>query len=129
MLDSSLWHVPLLLGALETLWDPLSVLHGLCAPWLFPCHDGDALRAAQRSLLLFVLPYVPGPFDDALQCENRCLAPSRVSHGLDLPDVGLERLIQTVALFLSLHARFFAAFSLLPRLHPLVPPFPFCSAR
>ena len=129
MLNSSLWHVPLLLGTLETLWDPLSVLDGLCAPWLPPCFDGGALRAAQKSMLLFVLQYIPGPPYDALESEIRFVAPSGLSHGLDLPHDVLGHQIRTLALFLSLHARSFAAFLLLPRLHPVVPPFWFCSAR
>ena len=44
----------------ENLSDSLSVLDGLCALCLSPCLDGDALRAAQKSLLQFVLQYVPG---------------------------------------------------------------------
>ena len=105
------------------------MLDGLCAPWLSTCFDRDEPRAAQKSLLLFALHYVPGRFGDVLESEIRFVAPSGFLHGLDGPHDVLERLIQTVALFLSLHARFIAAFLLLLRLHPLFPPFPFSSAR
>ena len=129
MLISRHWHVPLQLGDLETFWYPQSVLEGLCEPWFSPCFDGDDLRAAQKSLLLFVLQYVPGRFGDALDSEIRFNAPSGFWHGLDLPHDVLARYMQTLALFLSRQARSFAAFLLLSRLHPLVPPFLFCSAR
>ena len=115
MLDSRCWHDPLL-RALETLWYPQSVLCGLRAHWLSPCLDGDALRAARNSLLLFVLQYVRCRIGDALHSEIRFVAASGFSHGLDMLHDMLERQMQTFALFLPFHARFFAAFLLLPRL-------------
>ena len=41
-----------------------------------PCLDEDALCAAKKSLVLFVLQYVPAQFADALQSEIQFAAPS-----------------------------------------------------